>query len=78
MWLYSPPPAQYGAVNWNLITVPDYEAIIVAMKALPGEVLITKVRKSVSTGTAFTEEEHKAMHSHLKTGSQTDHPHALI
>jgi hypothetical protein len=78
MWLYSPPPAQYGAVNWNLINVPDYEKLIVAMKALPGEALITKVRKSVSTGTAFTEEEHQAMHSRVKTGSQADFPHAFL
>ena len=78
MWLYSPPPAQYGAVNWNLITVPDYEAIIKAGRALPGEAVITKVRRSVSTGTAFTEEEHEAMHSKLKTGSSPDHPHSFI
>ena len=78
MWLYSPPPVQYGAVNWNLINVRDYEDIIVAMKALPGESLINKVRKSVSTGTAFTEEEHNAMHSRVKTGSQADFPHAFM
>jgi hypothetical protein len=78
MWLYSPPPAQYGAVNWNMINVPDYEAIMNAVKALPGEALINKVRKSVSTGTAFTTEEHNAMHSRLNTGSSPDHPHSFM
>lgn len=78
MWLYSPPPAQYGAVNWNLITVPDYLAVVEAMRRLRGESVITKVRRSVSTGTAFTKEEHDAMHSQLGTGSSSDHPHAFI
>eukprot|EP00934_Nitzschia_sp_Nitz4_P005403 Nitzschia sp. Nitz4//scaffold296_size27349//382//4345//NITZ4_008196-RA/size27349-snap-gene-0.39-mRNA-1//1//CDS//3329546261//5393//frame0 len=78
MWLYSPPPVQYGAVNWNLINVPDYENIITAMRVLDGEALISPVRKSVSTGTAFTEEEHDQMHSRLKTGSSSDYPHSFV
>ena len=78
MWLYSPPPAQYGAVNWNLINVPDYEQIVEAAKVLRGESIICRVRKSVSTGTAFTEEEHDKMHSQLGTGSSSDHPHTFL
>jgi hypothetical protein len=77
MWLYSPPPAQYGAVNWNLITVPDYEAIISAMKALPGEALITKVRKSVSTGTAFFNQQNQSRSTYRGTCTTTSIVHPL-
>ncbi|CAB9507840.1 Guanylate cyclase [Seminavis robusta] len=78
MWLYSPPPAQYGAVNWNVLNVPDYNDMMTAIKVVRGEQIISKVRTSVSTGTAFTEEEHAAMHSKLKTGSSPHHPHCFI
>lgn len=78
MWHYSPPPATYGATNFNLINVPDYLNMVNAMKVLKGESVINSVRKSVSTGTAYTHEEHEAMHSSIKTGSSPNHPHTFM
>ena len=56
---------RYAAVNWNLITTDDYLKIVDAAKQIRGEAVITLVRKSVSTGTAFSHEEHEAMHLSL-------------
>lgn len=78
MWLYSPPPIQFASINWNVIAVPDFEIMVDAMKVLRGESVVTSVRPTISTGTAFTEEEHDRMHSQLETGSQADHPHSFL
>lgn len=80
LWHHSPPVSTYGLVNWNVCTVPDYQKVISALFALKNESVVTRVRPYAgSIGTAFTAEEHEAMHSAQKgTRSSGDHPHSFM
>ena len=76
-WNYSPPPFTYGAINWNIASVPDYDAVVQTVLELKNETAVTRVRKYVSVGTALKPEEHEAMHSKLPE-SQVEHPHSFL
>lgn len=77
-WSFSPPPATYRLINWNLASVPDYGAIVAAIEVLGNQTLVTRVRPyAAAIGTAFAENEHDALHSTLPEG-ETEHPHSFF
>lgn len=43
-WTNSPPPMNYGMINWDVTGVPDYQTAIQATLALRNETIVTRVR----------------------------------
>jgi len=43
-WSYSPPPRNYGLVNWDLLTISDYADAVQALLTLKNETIATRVR----------------------------------
>lgn len=77
-WSFSPAPAAYGAINWNMVAVPDYAPLIEDMLYLRNETVVSRVRPSVAAqGLAFTPEEHQALHSELPD-SLAEYPHSFF
>lgn len=74
---FSPPPFSYGLINWNMLSVQDYDNAINAMLDLKNETVLTPVRSYISTGVSQTKEEHERLHSELPESSSS-HPHSLL
>lgn len=77
-WLYSPPPSDYGSINWNVASNEIQREIIDAMETLRGESILSSVLAFGVLGNAVTDDEHTETHNDLETGSSLDHPHALL
>ena len=59
IWTISPIPTNYGLLNWNAITLPDFKAMDEAMHVLKNETVFVGIRPYA----AFNEEAHKKMHA---------------
>lgn len=77
MWQFSPPMFSYGALNWNIGSLPDLAAVFEAVKALKYESLVSGVRPYATASLALTAEDHSRMHSEIE-GSSVDFPHSFI
>ena len=73
-WQYSPPPASFGLVNFNILSIPNYEPVILAAMTLRNETCYSKVGPYHSVPIAMTQEEHDAMHDFNEV-SDSNHPH---
>ncbi|CAJ1936918.1 unnamed protein product, partial [Cylindrotheca closterium] len=76
-WQFSPPMFSYGALNWNVFSLPDLGAVFDAVKVLKNESLVSGVRPYAAASLSFTDEEHARMHSEIE-GSSTEFPHSFI
>ncbi|CAJ1930877.1 unnamed protein product [Cylindrotheca closterium] len=77
MWQFSPPMFTYGAINWNILSLPDLASVFDAVKVLKNESLVSPVRPYATASMAFTDEEHARMHSEIE-GSSTEFPHSFM
>lgn len=77
MWQFSPPMFTYGAINWNVISLPEFACVFQAVESLKYESLISEVRPYVTAGLSSSYEEHAAMHSEVDRSS-TDFPHSFV
>lgn len=76
-WLFSPPPSSYGAVNFNLPSMPFFTKLFDELVRLKNETLVSSVQPYQVVPLAMTQEEHDAMHSRLKDSS-AQHPHSFF
>jgi len=76
-WSMYPAPNTYKLMNWNFNSVPDFAAVIEALKVLKTETVVTKVRGYAAlVGTAFTKEYHDSLHGEIPEG-ETEYPHSI-
>jgi len=76
-WTNSPPPMNYGMINWDVTGVPDYQTAIQATLALRNETIVTRVRPyAVAIGTDLTVAEHAAFHHNASNA--LDYPHSFF
>ena len=77
-WSFTPPQFSYALLNWNIRSIPDYEAAAKASLFLRNETILTRVRPyGAAVGAAMTQEQHEAMHSKL-LDSNSEHPHSMF
>jgi hypothetical protein len=77
MWQFSPPMFTYGAMNWNIASLPDLASVFDAVKVLKYESLASGVRPYATSSLAFSNEDHARLHSKIE-GSSTDFPHSFF
>lgn len=78
VWQWSPPPYTYGQINWNVASVPSYDASTRAAIALKNQTVISKIQPYTNAiGNSISEEDHNAMHSALPNSS-VEHPHSVF
>ena len=75
-WSFSPPPASYGLINWNVAAIPDYAGVVSTLLQVEDEVIVSNVRPYVGVPLALTKEEHDEMHDVLDD-SDSEHPHSF-
>ncbi|CAB9519281.1 Guanylate cyclase (Partial), partial [Seminavis robusta] len=73
---FSPPPATYGIVNWNVHHIPPLAFAIDASVALKYETTFTMITPYRSVDLIMTKAEHAAKHSDL-LDSTPEHPHTF-
>jgi hypothetical protein len=61
-WHTSPPPASYNLLNWNIASIPSFDALFRAVIELKNESLVSHVQPSIGVPTALTQEQYQTTH----------------
>jgi hypothetical protein len=74
----SPPPLNYGNINWNLGSAPPFEPTLYSVVKLKTETLTPLVGTyHTAVGTILSKETHDKVHDPLPEG-ETEHPHTFF